>query len=341
MKLGNSIIILAVAAFSAVSCNLFNNLGLGVNVPVDKKTETSAPKFLGIEDDSNIAPDAKGDLKINAVAQKEIVSQPISVPVQSDTKIGELIIKATKPEIAKNADIEPAALILEFENPSPEPVTFKGTVVSGGEEAVITVVVPAGKKPHTVVFGADIKKDEYPAGTEVVQPEKKLEKVLAEPIHQDVKIGFELIPGTKTIAPAAASYTFKVDGSLAIPFSFPAGTKIYITRSFRDLGLNLGDYDIKADKFDIIGSITSTIPFDIACTGQDVNGVTAKTENPVKAGSTRNPVTSDVVIKVAGANAEKSIDEVQAVFELTATQGARLNKGQSLKINYDSIKVNI
>ena len=213
----------------------------------------------------------------------------------------------------------------------------EGHFILNGQE----VVVPAGKKPHTVVYGADIKKDEYPAGTEVVQPEKKLEKVLAEPIHQDVKIGFELIPGTKTIVPAAASYTFKVDGSLAIPFSFPAGTKIYITRSFRDLGLNLGDYDIKADKFDIIGSITSTIPFDIACTGQDVNGVTAKTENPVKAGSTRNPVTSDVVIKVAGANAEKSIDEVQAVFELTATQGARLNKGQSLKINYDSIKVNI
>lgn len=338
MKFRNSIILFAVAAFGAVSCNF---AGLGVNVPVNKHSESSAPQFLGIENESSIEADQKGDLNIKAVAQKEIVSQPIAVPVQSNTKIGELQIKAVKPEIAKDAQIEPADIKLVFENPADMPITFKGTVIAKGEEIAITVVVPAGKKEHTVIIGKDVDKSEYPSDVVIVEPEKKLEKVLAQPIDEDIKIEFEVAPATKAIAPAATTATFKVDGSLAIPFSFPEGTKIYITRSFRDLGLNLEDYDIKADKFDIIGSITSTIPFDIACTGQDVNGVTAKTDNPALAGSQRAPKTTNVVIKVAGANAEKTIDDVKAVFELTATQGARLNKGQSLKIDYDTIKLKI
>ncbi|MCR5325739.1 MAG: hypothetical protein K6E37_03195 [Bacteroidales bacterium] len=340
MKFGKFVLISAVA-FCAVSC-LEGLKNLGVDVNVDKTTQTSSTEFLNIEGESALAADNSGEMAVVSEAQNSI-SQSITLPSSGSTKVGSLSIKIEDmPEISNGAVIEDSQIKLVFDNPAEKPVKFTGSVQLNGENAGFSVVVPAkaigykvliAKGGTTAASGCD----------EVVTPPSDLQKILNKKPSGNMLIEMEVSESAKSSKKLAASdtYTFKIVGALITPFHFKAGDKIHIKHTLKDLGLNLGDYDIDANSFDIYCDVTSTIPFEIACTGKDVNGVTAKTNNPIKAGTIANPVKTSVVISVDGAKSSPTIKQVTLDFELTATEGAKINKNQSLKIDYDKIKVSI
>ncbi|MBO4670582.1 MAG: hypothetical protein J5640_01900 [Bacteroidales bacterium] len=341
MKFGKIVLISAIATI-AVSCN-WGDINLGVDVPLNKKAESSSQEFLGIANEKNMDAIKSGEVILVNEASNSIVTPAMGIPASGSSKIGELQIKkGTLPEITNDADFESTDIELILDNPAEKPVRFKADVKCEGESGSVSVIVPAKSLGYKVLISRDSNKAATGAD-EIVAPNEDLKKILdKKPFTKDITIAIEISDPAKGSVKLAASdsYTFKVDGKLCTPFSYPAGTKIYVTHTLKDLGLNLGDYDINSDKFDIVCSVTSTIPFDIACTGKDVNGVTAKTNNPIKAGTIANPVTTEVTVSVKGAKSSETIEQVALMFELTATAGAKINKGQSLKIDYEKAKVN-
>lgn len=341
MKLGKFVLISAIA-FCAVSCIEWLK-NFGVDVDVNKQSQSSSTEFLGIQNEKNLDAQNSGEIAFTSEAEGTIVTSPITIPSSGSVKAGSLQIKIDDmPEIAKDAVIEPSQLFLTFDNPAEKPVKFTGNVAVGSENASFTVVVPAKTTGYKVVISKDANKEATGVDA-VVAPSSDLGKILDKKPSAPLKLDIEISDAAKSAVKRAAadSYVFKIGGKLCIPFHFDAGQKIYIKHTLRDLGLNLADYDLNANSFDIYCSVTSSIPFDIACTGKAVNGVTAKTNNPIKAGTIANPVKTDVVISVEGARASATIEEVTLEFELTASANAKLNKNQSLKFDYSKIKVNI
>lgn len=339
MKFGKFVLISAIAIL-AVSCD-WEHIDLGVDVNVNKKVETSSQEFLKIDSEKSLAADKSGEIAIVKEAESNIVTPPTSLPSTGKTQIGSMNIIVDKlPEIAEGAEIEPSQIQLEIDNPAEKPVRFSGDVKAGGDLGEFSVIVPSKSDDYDALFSKDANQaasgaDEIIAPTESLQ--KVLEKDFTGKMQVDVEVSDPAKGGVKLAA--ADAYVFEVAGKLITPFHFNKGTKITLTHTLRDLGLNLGDYDINANNFVIYATVTSTIPFDIECTGKDVKGVTAKTDNPIKAGTISNPVTTEVQISVKGANAAETIEDVTLYFELTATQGAKINKNQSLKIDYEKVKV--
>ena len=227
---------------------------------------------------------------------------------------------------------EKAALVLTFQNPSASDVEMAGTVAVGSVTAKLpAVTVPAGKTVVEVVSDDP----EAGAGVEgaVVTPiPASLKPVLTSALKDDIVIS-DLDPKTKA-GSIVVSVAFKV------PLIYAPGTVINISKSFTDLGINLSEYGIDVSEYEITVDVKSTVPLAITVSGVSADGLSASLNNEIKPGDIGSPVTTSVVASVKSSAAVKTLNSAKINFVLTAPAGgAVLKNGQTLEVNYKTIKI--
>ena len=342
MKIRNTVILLAVSALMAVSCNLFNKFDLDVPYTIDENATVSGTKFLALNDHLSTAPDGGPCLSYSST-KPVTASVTLSDSMQS---IGEIEIPIDDaPQISNGSEMESGQIVVTVDNPSSFPVDFKGTITvpeistKAGSSRICTFscTVPANQTGYTVLV--------KPAASTAPLFSTKAETVTDQPLGKimplgkfktPLKIDVQCASATKAgIAPAAAA-NIKVDASYKYPFKINKGTKIKLVRSFVDLGLKLDDYIATGKLYDIKFQVINSMPFTITGSGDSVQGVSAELSTPIAAGTVKNPVTSNVTATITDNSKDGIVNEASICLLLVSSEdNVKVTSDMGLQFYYD------
>ncbi len=165
-----------------------------------------------------------------------------------------------------------------------------------------------------------------------------------EPIPTKIATDFEhkldkdlVIEGLEGKTTKAAG--LEISAFLYTPLVYSAGEKIVINRSFSDLGIDVTEFGITANSYQVSAEVTSTFPFDIDFAASVNKDASVSLKNPVAGGNIGAPKTSDVLATVDCSTDIYTLNSATLTLELTALSGARIRKGQELVINYKTVKL--
>ena len=337
---------LAVLAAAVSSCDENGNfISPKVDVPIESSSDVQAEDLLALKS-ADIKTDDKGCYFIEKSA-----SAPLSATVDlktTETKLpGSLEIDCSSiPEVAKpsSGKLSQSFLILEMENPADEKVSFKGSAAADSKVIDLPAVSVDPKSEKLVAFVST-------GSSAVVPPVTVPEEFVAIPSDGDaLDMGPSKITvkdlgvtslGTKAAAPAGGSYSFKVDAMYVAPLYYSAGTKLHINRTFQDLKIVLDRINYPCAEYDIVMDVENTLPFDIMMSVSSAEGVSGSLKNAIKAGSLNNPVTTSVAfnVKDSSGKAVSNISTATLGIDLTAAEGATLQKGQKLGLNVSKVTI--
>lgn len=345
MKIRNTILLLTVSAVAAVSCNLFKPLDMDIDIPVDKSAETSSAALIGIEEENHLTVDPNGDLILSFESGNSL-SKSVSLS-STPQEVGTLEISlADKPSISNGSEISNGQIVVEVDNPSDSPMLVRGTLsaaTKAAKTASFEFTVPAKTLKYKVLL--------QKAGTTELQEAVDAKfnfssdagDVLNNSIvESNVKIAYSAgLASTKAgAAPAASNVTVNIATKLLFGMSFKKGSTFKVVKKFSDMGLNLADYTVKSKEYDVHADVTNSMPFEISATGESVQNITASTDNPVAPGTKAAPVKTSVIISVKDNSSNSVIEDAIVTLQFkAASDGAKINAKDGLKIAYKSIKV--
>jgi len=345
------ILILAALAFLAsavTSCDDNGKINIPpVDVQIDATSDIHAEDLLGLKSQA-VGYDSQSDFYY--------VENPASTSLQANVSLttapsaipGSLEIdNSVLPDVAhlKDGSLEQSAIVLTVDNPSDEVVTIVGK--ASADDVVFTLpdVTLGAKSNHDVCFvSVNSSSLIVPGYTDpdyyvsLPEPGKAIDKGPAKIVVSDLGVSSV---SSKAIAPAGGSYEFKVDAKYIAPLAYKAGSKIHLDRTFKDLNIALDRVNYPCSEYDIYMEVENTLPFDIIFTVSSSEGISGSLKNPIKAGSTKNPVTTSVVfnIKDSSGKAVSNINSADLGIDLTAAEGATLQKGQAIGLKVSKLSI--
>lgn len=337
---------LAVLASAVSSCDENGNLITPqMDVDINSSSDVYAEDLLDLKSEA-VAYDAPSNVYYVETSASSTLRGTVALSSTPATLSGALEINNAKlPESAqpKDGSLAQGALVLILDNPADEKVVASGkveaddvkfnlpefTVNSGSREEFRFVSINSSEK---LIPGAS---DNY---VTLPEPGKALDKGPSKIVVSDIVLSK---PSTKAIAPAGGSYEFKVDAKYIAPLIYTAGAKIHLNRTFTDLKISLDRVNYPCPEYDIIMDVENTLPFDINFTVSSAEGIDGTLKNVIKAGSLENPVTTSVVLNVkdSSGKAVSNINTADLGVDLTAVEGASLQKGQKLGLKVSKVTI--
>ncbi|MBR4809496.1 MAG: hypothetical protein IK031_04380 [Bacteroidales bacterium] len=350
---------LGVFAMTAVSCKIDNSYDLSkteaaVEVPIEQEpVEVPSDDLMDFNSSEAVEEDSEGNLQITVMAEG---SATITANLKEGVAIeipGELEMTTSKEDIPdfcaaeSGAVFSDARLILDFSNPSPTPVVFKGKVSSGNKKAQMPdLVVPANKTSYKIALETRHNEnlryeEEYTANDYIVINESVAEvinRISAEDPIVVSDLTVELM-NTRAAAPAEEEeYEFSVGALLHVPLWFPAGTVIKYDIDYSGELIDVSKYNVTVNDYQIVADVTNTIPFEISGYGTSTNGVRADLDTPVKPGDIDNPVKTHVLIHIKSSAEVLNLEGAVLHVTMKTDKDVRINKNQKLDIDMKSIK---
>ena len=343
MKTRNYALMIAASVMAAVSCNIINNFDVDVPKLIDDTEKISTAKLFDVGSDHDLSNGSKGDLVLTVKAEKP-VSKKIDL-TSSDQKIGEINIPVSDaPTTVESAATSDGQIILIIDNPSPEKVNISGTieaspVTKAASKINFNVVVPPSVSKYKVLLkdssSSPVENTDGEGTTGLGFKNALGGTKFSSPVKLEV---FAKSAGTKADAATKASAELTVDAMFKAPFTIKKGTIIKVTKSFVELGLDLSKYSVKASKYDVKLSVTSTMPFTITGDANSKQGVSASISTPIAAGSPSSPKTTSATVAVIDDSPNHIVNEARIGLVLTAAEdGAKISSDTGLDIYYDSV----
>ena len=348
MKIKNTLLLTVVAAVAAVSCNLFNNWDMDVPMQVDKQANLTPEKLFDVKNDKNLSMTPAGDICLSYEVSQGLEKE-CALQSGKTESLGEMVANADdSPIISGGADFDPAQIFLTLDNPSDQSVKFDidleaNTVTKAAKTAKFSVLVPAGKTDFKVLIkSADSDQPAENADQTIIMDNSTKAIFVGSKLNGPVK--FKVMVGLGTtkaaVAPAASAAKFKAAAKVFVPFKLKKGSSFTLVKTFTDLGLKLSDYTIQSKEYDVMADVTNSMPFEITGTGESVQGVTAKINNPIAAGTVSSPAKSSITVNVVDNTGNSLVNDASIKLKFTAAQdGAKINNGGTLQIHYKGIKV--
>ena len=325
---------------------------VAVEVEVDEEpVVVPSNDLLDIKANDVVKSDDQGNLQI-AIASSNTASVTTSLSEGIPTSIpGELQMTAAQDDIpdfcsSESGAILPYACILvELNNTSPEKVVFNGDIKAGGKLGKLPdLVVPAETTGYKIGLISTKEAKEYlnePNVSEYIVVEDNVAEVINH-ISKDEGLVIKDMTvkpmQTRAVAPAAAEYEFSIGAKFCAPLCFPAGSELKFDIDFSGEILDVSEYNVTVNDYQIVADVTNTIPFDIDGTGTSTNGVTASLDKPIKAGEINKPTNTKVLIHIKSTANVTKLEGAVLHLVLKTDKNVRINKNQKLDIDMQSIK---
>ena len=347
---------LGALALTAVSCINkdwdLNKTDTTTSVPIEQEpVVVPSNDILGYTAENNIVnSDAQGNLHITVEAEGSASvtaalkqGQPTSIPGELEMTADEELPDFCSSE--SGAVFSNASIILDLNNPSPDPVVFNGTVYAADKNSPLpALTVPAksnGYKVALVITKGTLTYEDGVKIDEEIQVSGDVADIINH-ISKETGIVIKNLTvepvGSKGIAPAAAEYEFSVGATFHAPMWFPAGTVLKYDIDFSGQLLDVSEYNVTVNDYKIEAVVTNTIPFDIDGTGTSTNGVTAKLDQPIKAGDVNQPNKTTVLISIHSTASVMNLEGAVLHITMSTDKDVKINKDQKLDIDMQNIK---
>lgn len=344
-----NVILAGFAVLSLVSCNgLLGDLGIrapGVDVKIDHESEVSAIQIADLDGNSHVKTATDGQLFV-AKQAKEPVKATTSLGSGKTNISGKLTIEGNDlPDAAKPHDgsLLNTAVIVTVDNPAPDPVDFDATVVADGRAGSVSgmTVAESDVQSFGILMGEGaVIKNHVDYDDPVLLPDSLVEP-MSDGIDELTVTDLAVTPKKGSVAPAAAgSYEFVVKAEYYAELSYKAGSKLHFDKTFNDLGIKV-DIDEAFSEYDLYFKVESTIPFDIKFSATSPDGLVGTSDDIVKAGAPGKPAVSNIVLHIKDSSGKQvnAISTANVSLDLTAAEGAKFSKGQSLKIDTSKLTI--
>lgn len=346
---------LGVLALTAVSC--INKewggkeVDAGGDIPIEQEpVVVPSNDILDFKPNEILNVDKEGNLSLHVEAKGQATVKTALTPGVPAEIPGELEMIPEEEDLPdfcaaeSGARLSSACVILELSNPSPNPVTFKGELHALDNSCAFPpLVAPANKKDYKVALALnrDALEDRVDLD-EIITVGDDVAEVINH-ISSDNGLVVKNLSvereGTRAIATADEEvYEFSVGAIYHAPLWFPAGTELKFDIDFTGQLIDVSEYNVTVNDYQLEADVTNTIPFNINGTGTSTNGVTAALNTPILAGDTNQPVTTKVLIHIKSTSDVMNLEGAVLHLVLTTDKNVKVNKNQKLDIDMKSIK---
>lgn len=343
-----SLIALAAVSICAVSCinsEWGNRATAGTTVKVDKESTVSAESFFQLKDNKFIKTDNDGEFVVDVPAKTPIEETPTFSGDVGSIK-GQIVIDgAGVPPIASTESggaFEEPAIVITVTNPSPDKIKFKGEVsIKGASNIALPDCIIDGNKTVDIVYTADITDPDIKGDLYVAIP-APLANAIAKMPESITITDMSVSSATKAPIQTAAFGLMRLNGAYRARMHMAPNTTYKIHQTFRNLGFDLDDYiDYEATQYKVNLDVTNRMPIEFTM-DIDSEGYKASLDNPVKAGSVADPVSSHVVMSVKAPKAPVSrLNDMDIVVTATANKRCAFGDLHKVTIHMESLKVDV
>lgn len=342
---------LGLTAACAVSCNFTDDYNIDeiepyADVEINQEPiNVPSEDFLSTGDTDTVMPDEQGNLSFSVSAEQAINTKVLLTSGKPFNVPGEVSINNTAdvPEFCKNqeeAEFETARIELTLANSASEPILVNASLVIDGTEGEMPeITLPANATDYKVELVANEDSKSSPDAVWY-----KIEGPLASKLSSFSDKGITIkditveLFETKAFRAEEEESVFSLAASFVAPLVFKAGSVIKFDVDYSDKLLDVSEYNITVNQYEIYASVTNSFEFEIDVTGSSTNGVSASLASPIKPGSVKNPVTTDVKVNVVSTSEVLNLEGAKLHFVLTAKQRAVIQKDQKLDIDMKSIR---
>jgi len=340
-------------ALTAVSCineEWGGKVDDSADIPIEQEpVVVPSNDLLDFTPNEVVKLDKEGNLSVYVESEGK-ASVTAALTPGKDTEIpGELAMTANEdlPDFCSSesgAVLSNASVILELSNPSPTLVSFGGEIFAENKSAKFPkLMVPAQSNNYKIALALNpAALSDVADVNEVIKVDDNVADVINH-ISKDKGITIKnltVTPAeTRAIAPAAEDkYEFSVGAIYYSPLWFPAGTELKFDIDFTGELIDVSEYNVTVNDYQLEADVTNTIPFSIDGTGTSTNGVTATLNTPIKAGDTNQPVTTKVLIHIKSTADVMNLEGAVLHLILKTDKDVKVNKNQKLDIDMKSIK---